>query len=68
MPSEVYRERAEELQAIRRGLELRVSEAGRDDFDPIVQVRDLAAKASSARVRFQEAAKEDRLEVLSALL
>lgn len=68
VPAEVYRERAEELQAIRRGLELRIAEAGRDELDPIAQVRDLASRASSARVTFQGAAEEDRLEVLNSVL
>lgn len=68
VPSEVYRERAEELQVIRRGLELRIAEAGREQLDPIAQVRDLASRASSARVTFQEAAEEDRLEVLNSVL
>lgn len=39
-----------------------------EQLDPIAQVRDLATKASSARLGFQEATEEDRLEVLSALL
>jgi hypothetical protein len=68
VPSEVYRERAEELQGMRRGLELRIAEAGKEELDPIVQVRDLASRASSARVTFQDAAEEDRLEVLNSVL
>ena len=53
---------------MRRALELRVAEAGKDELDPIVQLRDLAARASSARIRFQDAAEEDLLGVLSGVL
>jgi hypothetical protein len=68
VPFEVYRERAEELQAMRRAWELRVSEAGKDELDPIAQVRDLASTAARARVTFQDAAEEDSLGVHSEVL
>ena len=66
--SEVYKERAAELQAIRQGLLLRIAEAGRDEFDPIAQVRELATRAATARVTFQGADASDRLEVLNSVL
>jgi site-specific DNA recombinase len=58
VPVEVYRERAEELSASRRALELRIKE----------QVRDLALVASSARIRFQDAADEGKREVVQTVL
>jgi len=66
--SEAYQERAAELQAMRQGLLLRIAEAGRDELDPIAQVRDVASRASSARITFQGADEADRLEVLNSVL
>ncbi|MDO9109003.1 MAG: recombinase family protein [Coriobacteriia bacterium] len=68
VPSEIYTERAQELQAIQQGLLLRIAEAGRDELDPIAQVRDVASRASSARITFQGADETDRLEVLNSVL
>ncbi len=56
-------ERADGLAASRRALELRISEARTRELEPIEQVRDLALVAASARVRFQDAADEQKREV-----
>ena len=53
---------------MRKGLLLRIAEAGRDELNSITQVRDAASRASSARITFQGADEADRLEVLSSVL
>jgi DNA invertase Pin-like site-specific DNA recombinase len=68
VPAEVYRERAEELASTRRALELRISEAERQGLQPIEQLRDVALVAASARLRFQDAADEDKREVIQTVL
>lgn len=68
VPSEVYRERADELANRRRALELRLSEAEREGLRTIEQVRDLASTASSARVAFEGVSEDSRREVLQTVV
>ena len=68
IPQEVYKERAGELATTRRTLELAVSEGSTSALRTIQEVRDLAARASSARITFLEAPDNQKRDVLNTLL